>query len=79
MDDRKVRVVRYEATLDVEGVVVDADGWIAVWADADGFLLAGGAYPRAVRSAAGAESEVSERIDPDAFRADLFALIRATG
>ncbi|MFB6080130.1 MAG: hypothetical protein ABEJ81_03935 [Haloferacaceae archaeon] len=78
--ESEAHAVRYEAVRRVDGVVVEVDGWIAVWPDvADGFLLAGGAYPTGVRSATGDLPGLSALFDPEAFRADLFALIRATG
>lgn len=73
------QAVRYEAIVRGEGVTVDADGWIVVRPDVEGFVLAGGAYPRAIRPASATDAWPSGLLDPDAFRADLFALVRATG
>jgi hypothetical protein len=78
--DAEAHAIQYTGVCHVDGFVVDVDGWIAVWADGSGgFLLAGGAYPRAVESAPDGGTALSGLFDPAAFREDLFALIRATG
>lgn len=82
IDGRAARATRYEATCVVDGVELDVEGWLVVWPDGDGdggFLLAGGAYPRAVRTAPeGVGRAVEAGLDPAAFRAELFELVRAT-
>lgn len=79
VDGEEARAARYEASCVVESVELDVDGWLVVWPDDDGFLLAGGAYPRAVRTApGGVEGTVEDHLDPSAFRAELFELVRAT-
>ncbi|MFB6281359.1 MAG: hypothetical protein ABEH40_05025 [Haloferacaceae archaeon] len=76
--EREARAVRYDAVCRVEGFVVAVEGWIAVRPGEGGFVLAGGAYPRAVRSEP-ADAGLATLVDPGAFREDLFELIRATG
>jgi hypothetical protein len=80
IDGRAARATRYEATCRVEGVELDVEGWLVAWPDDDGgFLLAGGAYPRAVRTAPeGVGRTVGDHLDPAAFRTELFELVRAT-
>lgn len=77
--EREARAVRYDAVCRVGGFAVAVDGWIAVRPGPAGFVLAGGAYPRAVRSAPADDGDLAALLDPEAFRADLFDLIRATG
>jgi hypothetical protein len=77
--DAAARAVRYEAVCRVDELAVDTHGWIAVWPDGDGFRLAGGAYPTAVRSAPATDADLAALLDPETFRTDLFDLIRATG
>ncbi|WP_224336683.1 hypothetical protein [Haloprofundus halobius] len=79
------RLARYEARSRVDGTVVSVQGWLAVWpTDARGeFLLAGGAYPTGVvdersATASAAEAASFDASDPERFREELFALIRAT-
>lgn len=54
---------------------VAVDGYVAVWPDDGGFLLAGGAYPRGVASG---PDELTACFDPEGFREELFEMIRAT-
>jgi hypothetical protein len=73
---------RYEAVCPVDGIALDVDGWLAVWPDtarSRSFLLAGGAYPRRVRTAPddGTAAALEAAFDPAAFRDDLFDLVRA--
>lgn len=80
--DAEADATRYEADCRVDGVALDVEGWIVVWPDparTEGFLLAGGAYPRRVRTAPddGTAGALADAFDPAAFREDLFDLVRA--
>ncbi|WP_251330432.1 hypothetical protein [Haloplanus pelagicus] len=82
--DADARLFRYDARCRVDGVTLAVDGWLAVWAPDRAFRLAGGAYPRSiVDTAPSVDERVSESltdsIDPEGFREELFVLIRATG
>jgi hypothetical protein len=81
--DTDARLFRYDARCPVDGVTLAVDGWLAVWAPDRAFRLGGGAYPTAVVDADASVAEdvvgaVENRLDPDAFRAELFELIRGT-
>jgi len=80
--DADARLFRYDARCRVEGVTLDVDGWLAVWDPNGAFRLAGGAYPTAVVAGGPAAEEVvaalEAHLDPEAFRAELFELIRGT-
>jgi hypothetical protein len=81
--DADARLFRYDARCRVDGVTLDVDGWLAVWAPDRAFRLAGGAYPTAVVGADGSAAEdvvetLETHLDPEAFRAELFELIRGT-
>jgi hypothetical protein len=76
-----VDATRYVARVGVDGVVVDAEGWLGVWPDPDrerSFLLAGGAYPRAVREAPDGPTReaLAGLFDPTAFRGELLEFLR---
>jgi len=86
--DREFRVgstdatlCEYDATVNTGTVALAVDGWLAVWPDDGAFLLAGGAYPTSVAEA-GDRPEVAgvlrDWLEPGAYRAELFELIRAT-
>ncbi|MFB6195527.1 MAG: hypothetical protein ABEI80_05105 [Haloplanus sp.] len=79
--DADARLVRYDARCPDEGVTLAVDGWLAVWAPDRAFRLAGGAYPTSVvdTDAATLATALRDRLDPSAFRTDLFELIRKTG
>ncbi|WP_129116809.1 hypothetical protein [Halegenticoccus tardaugens] len=81
IDGERARLTGYEATCQSGGVTLAVEGWIARWRSDGQFLLAGGAYPTAVRGAAddGTAAAVRETLRPEAFRDELFELIRATG
>jgi hypothetical protein len=76
-----VETARYAARVAVDGVVVDAEGWLGVRPDPDRdrcFRLAGGAYPRAVRSApAEVRESLAALFDATAFREELLAFLRS--
>jgi hypothetical protein len=74
--DDDARLFRYEAACALDRLALDVEGWLAVWAPDGAFRLAGGAYPTAVTDG---DADVAALLDPDAFRTDLFDLIRATG
>jgi hypothetical protein len=79
--DADARLAGYDATARVGDVRLAVDGWVAVWPDGDGFLMAGGAYPTDVRDDGGdpeAAAALRERLSPAAFREELFALVRRT-
>lgn len=71
---------RYVARVVVEGLAVDAEGWLAVGADEhheQSFRLVGGAYPRRVASGPDETREaLSGLFDPGAFRSDLLGFLR---
>ncbi|ELZ71822.1 hypothetical protein C457_07226 [Haloferax prahovense DSM 18310] len=73
-------VVRYAATVELAGVELAADAYLAVTPVDGEFLLTGGAYPREVR---GGEAETAaalrEVIEPERFREELFRVIRGVG
>ncbi|MFB6167438.1 MAG: hypothetical protein ABEJ43_01170 [Haloferacaceae archaeon] len=76
-----VDAARYVARVRVEGVVVDAEGWLGVRADPDrarSFALAGGAYPRGVRDAPDEATRegLSGLFEPAAFRDELLGFLR---
>lgn len=78
------RVAGYDGLCRVGGASVRVRGWLAVRPDerANGsFLLAGGAYPTAVRGAAdpGVADRLAAAFDAGAFGAELFDLMRAAG
>jgi hypothetical protein len=75
--DVDARLVRYRATCPVEDVTLPVEAWLAVWAPDRTFRLSGGAYPTGVRG--NDDGGLRDLLDPDAFRDDLFALIRDTG
>lgn len=78
--DHDARLFRYDARCRADGVTLSVDGWLAVWAPDGAFRLAGGAYPTGVVSAddpAVAEA-LRGRVDPSAFREELFELVRGT-
>ncbi|GAA0221246.1 hypothetical protein [Halobaculum roseum] len=74
------RVAGYEALCRLDGVAVRARGWAAVRPVGDAYLLVGGAYPTAVRSAPDERTDdaLAEAFDPDGYREELFSLMRAT-
>ncbi|QCJ48055.1 hypothetical protein [Haloprofundus sp. MHR1] len=82
----EARLAGYDARTRVGGAVVGVRGWLAAWpTDARGeFLLAGGAYPTNVAEDdsmgvdAGRSPSLADAFDPERFREELFALIRAT-
>jgi hypothetical protein len=84
--DADARLLRYDACCPVDGLTLSVDGWLAVWAPDRAFRLAGGAYPTAVvddataapGNASDAADTLADSLDPSAFRADLFDLIRGT-
>jgi hypothetical protein len=89
IDGVEADVTAYDATCRLGDLRLSVVGWLAVWPDGTEFLLAGGAYPTAVVENGGDEEDgvgagesgsgaVAEHLDPDEFRDDLFALIRAT-
>lgn len=73
----------YDARVRYGGLTLAVDGWLAVWPDDPGFLIAGGAYPTAVLETSGgreaAARALREEVSPGAYRDELFGLIRATG
>jgi hypothetical protein len=79
--DADAALAAYDAVARVGDVRLAVDGWVAVWPDGDGFLMAGGAYPTAVRDDGGdpeTAAALAERLSPTAFREELFDLIRRT-
>lgn len=79
--DADATLAAYDAVARVGDVRLAVDGWVAVWPDGDGFLMAGGAYPTAVRDDGGdpaTAAALGERLAPTAFREELFDLIRRT-
>jgi hypothetical protein len=78
--DHEARLFGYDARCRVAGVTLSVDGWLATWAPDRAFRLAGGAYPTGVVDASDDETAAALRdcFEPSAFRADLFALLRAT-
>lgn len=74
------RAAGYDALCRLDGVSVRAKGWAAVRPVEGSYLLVGGAYPTAVREAPDdtAADAVEAALDPDRFREELFALMRAT-
>ena len=75
--DEDARLFGYDARCRVDGVALSVDGWLAVWAPDRTFRLAGGAYPTAVVDGAGPTADaLADCLDPAAFRAELFELVR---
>ncbi|EMA03588.1 DUF6517 family protein [Haloferax denitrificans] len=73
-------VVRYAATVELAGVELAADAYLAVTPVDGEFLLTGGAYPREVRGGDGeTAAALREAIDPERFREELFRVIRRVG
>ena len=58
----------YHAAFPVEDGTLPIEGWLAVWYD-DGFVLAGGAYPRHF-------GDLDVTVDPTGFRDHLLELLR---
>ncbi|WP_435064764.1 DUF6517 family protein [Halobaculum sp. EA56] len=75
------RVATYEALCRLDGVDVRARGCAAVRPSGDAYLLAGGAYPTAVRRAPddATGDALSRALEPERFREELYELIRETG
>lgn len=75
------RVAGYDALCRLDGVAVRARGWAAVRPAGGAYLLVGGAYPTAVRTAPDEPTDdaLAEAFDPDRFREELFLLMRTTG
>jgi hypothetical protein len=78
--DDDSRVAGYDALCRLDGVGVRARGWAAVRSSGGGYLLVGGAYPTAVRTAPDERTDdaLAAALDPDRFREELFSLMRAT-
>lgn len=84
--DGKAEATRYDAVCRLDGVGVDVEGWLTVRPDPAGarsFLLAGGGYPRSVRSASETgraddrvRGDINGFLDPERFRSELFDLVR---
>ncbi|RDZ64881.1 hypothetical protein C5B90_00475 [Haloferax sp. Atlit-12N] len=73
-------VVRYAATVELAGVELAADAYLAVTPVDGEFLLTGGAYPREVRGGdAETAAALREAIEPERFREELFRVIRRVG
>jgi hypothetical protein len=77
----EVVATRYVARVTVEGVVVDAEGWLGVRPERSherSFKLAGGAYPRNVRTVPDESTRdaLAALFDSDAFRKELLAFVR---
>jgi len=74
------RVAGYDALCRLDGVAVRARGWAAVRPVDGAYLLVGGAYPTAVRTASDERTDdaLAEAFDPEGFREELFSLMRAT-
>ncbi|MXR42182.1 hypothetical protein GRX01_12635 [Halobaculum sp. WSA2] len=74
------RVAGYDALCRLDAVGVRARGWAAVRPVDGAYLLVGGAYPTAVRSAPDERTDdaLAEAFDPEGFREELFSLMRAT-
>ncbi|RDI70586.1 hypothetical protein [Halopelagius longus] len=70
-------LTRYRARVSLREFALVAEGYLAVWPDDGGFLVAGGAYPRAVESGPAAD-ELSALLEPERFREELFEMVRAT-
>jgi len=78
--DDDARLFGYDARCRVDGLSLSIDGWLAVWAPDRSFRLAGGAYPIAVVDGGGETADaLADCLDPSAFRAELFELIRGVG
>ncbi|ELZ93311.1 DUF6517 family protein [Haloferax volcanii] len=70
-------VIRYAATVELAGVELAADAYLAVTPVDGEFLLTGGAYPREVRAGdAETAAALREAIEPERFREELFRVIR---
>ncbi|NLV02306.1 hypothetical protein [Haloferax volcanii] len=73
-------VIRYAATVELAGVELAADAYLAVTPVDGEFRLTGGAYPREVRGGDGeTAAALREAIDPERFREELFRVIRGVG
>ena len=77
--DDDARLFGYDARCRVDGVSLSVDGWLAVWAPDRSFRLAGGAYPIAVVDGGETTDALANCLNPSAFRAELFELIRGVG
>jgi len=76
--DADARLFRYDARCRVADLDLSVDSWLAVWAPDRTFRLAGGAYPTGVDGDGATANALGDCLDPSAFRATLFELIRAT-
>jgi hypothetical protein len=79
IDGETARVATYEALCRLPTLSVRTTGRVAVRPAADGYLLAGGAYPTAVRESDDPEvgTAVAERLDPERYGTELDALIES--
>lgn len=65
--DERVRLTRYTARIDLDGTSADLEAWCGVRLHEGSFRVAGGAFPTAG----------IDGLDPEGYREELFALIRA--
>ncbi|MFK8212934.1 DUF6517 family protein [Haloferax volcanii] len=76
-NEAEADVIRYAATVELAGVELAADAYLAVTPVDGEFLLTGGAYPREVRGGdAETAAALREAIEPERFREELFRVIR---
>jgi hypothetical protein len=73
------RLVAYDGRCTLGSLTLDVRAWLAVWQVDGDFLLAGGAYPTSVRSSDDetASEVIAALLRPQAFRDELFELIRS--
>ncbi|WP_101297701.1 DUF6517 family protein [Halegenticoccus soli] len=80
VDGVEARLTAYDAVCETGDATLAVEAQVAVWRDGGEFLFAGGAHPTAVREADDATAAaLGELLRPEAFRDELFGLIRATG
>ena len=75
--DARARLVHFAARCPLGALVLDVDGYAAVWPAGGPYLLAGGAYPTGVREGDHSADGVRDAIDPERFRSELLGLIRS--
>jgi hypothetical protein len=70
----RLRLRQFTATYPTDGVRLDVEGWLGVWAAGGEVRIAGGAYPTSGFDAFG---DGVEDLAPGSFRDELLALIRS--
>jgi hypothetical protein len=80
--DADASLTGYDAACRFGPLRLSVAGWLAVWSTDGRYLVAGGAYPTAVvddEADGDLAASLSDVVEPDRFRQELFSLLRATG